>query len=48
MFEREIFTEEQNLFRETASKFVSKEILPYHSEWEKKGIIPKELWLKAG
>ncbi len=48
MFKRRIFTEEQNIFRESVSKFFKKEILPYHSEWERKGIVPKDLWLKAG
>ena len=48
MFERKIFTEEQNFFRDTASKFLEKEVLPYHNQWEKDGYVPKELWLKAG
>lgn len=48
MFKRKIFTEEQNLFRESVSKFFKKEVLPYHSQWEKNGIVPKEFWLKAG
>ncbi|MAJ24383.1 MAG: acyl-CoA dehydrogenase [Rickettsiales bacterium] len=48
MFHRKIFNEEQDYFRETASKFVDKEILPYHKKWEKDGFVPKELWLKAG
>ncbi len=48
MFDRNIFTEEQNSFRETASKFLEKEVLPYHEKWEKDGFVPKDLWLKAG
>ncbi len=48
MFERDIFTDEQNFFRKTASKFLEKEVLPYHEKWEKEGFVPKELWLKAG
>ena len=48
MFERNIFTEEQNFFRETASKFIEKEIRPFHEKWEQNGIVPKDLWLKAG
>ncbi len=48
MFERNIFTQEQFFFRETATKFVEKEILPHHSKWEKEGRVPKELWLQAG
>ena len=48
MFERKIFTEEQNFFRETVSKFIKKEIIPYHKKWEDKGVVSKELWIKAG
>ena len=48
MFERNIFTEEQNFFRKTANKFVEKEVLPYHDKWEKDGFVPRDLWLKAG
>ncbi len=48
MFDRNIFTEEQNFFRETANKFLEKEVLPYHDKWEKNGFVPKELWQKAG
>ena len=48
MFQRTVFNDEQNYFRETVTKFVSKEVLPHHSLWEKEGIVPKEIWLKAG
>ena len=48
MFQRTVFNDEQNYFRETVAKFVSKEVLPHHSLWEKEGIVPKEIWLKAG
>src|SRR3546814_14054457 len=33
---------------ESVRKFVEREIVPYHDEWEKEGIVPSELWLKAG
>ena len=48
MFQRTVFNDEQNYFRETVAKFVNKEVLPHHSLWEKEGIVPKEIWLKAG
>ncbi len=46
--ERNIFTEEHQMFRESVRRFIQKEIAPYHEEWEKAGIVPRELWLKAG
>lgn len=48
MIERTLFREEHNMFRETVRRFVEKEIVPYHAQWEKDGIVPRELWLKAG
>jgi alkylation response protein AidB-like acyl-CoA dehydrogenase len=29
-------------------KFIEKEIAPHHAQWERDGIVPRELWLKAG
>lgn len=48
MIERSLFREEHQMFRETVRKFVEKEIVPFHAQWEKDGIVPRELWLKAG
>ncbi len=48
MIERSLFNEEHELFRATVRRFVEKEITPYHAQWEKDGIVPRELWLKAG
>ena len=36
------------MWRESVRRFVEKEIVPYHAQWEKEGIVPRELWLKAG
>jgi acyl-CoA dehydrogenase len=48
MIERTLFREEHNIFRESVRRFVEREIVPFHSQWEKDGIVPRELWLKAG
>src|ERR1700737_456714 len=48
MIERTIFREEHRIFRESVRRFVEREIVPYHAQWEKDGIVPRELWLKAG
>lgn len=45
---RTLFTEEHTLFRDTFRHFVEKEIVPYNDQWEKDGIVSRELWLKAG
>jgi len=48
MIERTLFRQEHEMFRESVRKFVEKEIVPYHGQWEKDGIVPREIWRKAG
>jgi acyl-CoA dehydrogenase len=48
MIERTIFREEHEIFRQTVRRFVDREIVPFHAKWEVDGIVPRELWLKAG
>ena len=45
---RDLFSEEHKLFRDQVKKFVETEVLPYHNEWEKKGMVTREIWEKAG
>ena len=48
MIERSLFREEHEIWRATVRRFVEKEIVPFHAKWEEDGIVPRELWLKAG
>ncbi|MDB5987887.1 MAG: acyl-CoA dehydrogenase [Nevskia sp.] len=48
MFERSLFQNEHEMFRSSVRKFIEKEIAPFHAEWERDGVVPRELWLKAG
>jgi acyl-CoA dehydrogenase len=48
MIERTLFREEHEMFRQSVRKFVEKEIVPFHAQWERDGIVPRELWRKAG
>ena len=48
MIPRTLFSAEHEAFRDTARRFIAKEIVPHHAEWEKEGVVPRELWLKAG
>jgi len=45
---REIFKEEHDIFRESFRKFLEKNVVPYQKEWEKAGIVSREVWKKAG
>ncbi|MGD9664581.1 MAG: acyl-CoA dehydrogenase family protein [Novosphingobium sp.] len=48
MIERNLFTPEHEMWRDSVRKFMEQEIVPYHDQWEKDGIVPRDLWLKAG
>ena len=46
--ERLHFESEHNLFREAFREFLAREVVPHTEEWEKAGLVPKEVWRKAG
>lgn len=48
MLKRTLFAEEHNLFRDSVRKFVEQEITPHHLQWEDDGVVPRDLWRKAG
>jgi alkylation response protein AidB-like acyl-CoA dehydrogenase len=43
-----IFTPEHDAFRAEVRRFVEKEVVPFHYEWEERRGFPRELWLRAG
>ncbi|GAB3162076.1 acyl-CoA dehydrogenase family protein [Microbispora hainanensis] len=45
---RDLFDEEHDLFRETVREFMAREVVPHHAQWEKDGIVPRDVWKKAG
>lgn len=45
---RHVYREDHEQFREQVRRFFEREIVPYHPEWERQGIVPKEIWRKAG
>jgi acyl-CoA dehydrogenase len=48
MFKRRLFRPEHDQFRDLVRAFIDREIRPYHHQWEKDQVVPRELWLKAG
>ena len=48
MIPRTLFAAEHDLFRDQVRRFIASEITPHHADWEKAGIVPRSLWLKAG
>ena len=46
--DRTIFEPEHNDFRDSVRRFVADEIMPNFEQWEEDGIVPRELFQKAG
>jgi alkylation response protein AidB-like acyl-CoA dehydrogenase len=44
---RTLFEPEHVDYRESVRRFVAEEITPHHAEWEREGIVPRELFAKA-
>jgi alkylation response protein AidB-like acyl-CoA dehydrogenase len=45
---RRWLNEEHQMFRETFRHFVERTITPFNDQWEKDGIVSRELWTTAG
>jgi len=48
MIPRTLFDDGHEAFRETVRRFIAKEITPHYAQWEKDGIVSREVWLAAG
>ena len=46
--QQSLLTEEQKMFREAVKEFLARDVMPYHEQWEKDGIVSREVWQKAG
>jgi acyl-CoA dehydrogenase len=46
--ERPILEAEHESFRQTVRAFLEREVVPFHDQWERDGVVPRELWTKAG
>ncbi len=45
---REIYSEEHEIFRDAFRKFLEKEVVPCQEAWRKAGIVSRDVWAKAG
>jgi acyl-CoA dehydrogenase len=48
MLPRNIYNEEQLMFKKSVEDFVAKEIIPFHAQWEKDHMVSRESWQKLG
>ncbi|MCU6453121.1 acyl-CoA dehydrogenase family protein [Sphingomonas sp. A2-49] len=45
---RTVFRDDHEMFRDQVRRFVDREIVPFHSEWEHQGFVPQSVWRNAG
>ncbi len=45
---RTLFEPEHQAFRDSVRRFLEKEVVPHHEQWEADGIVPRELFTAAG
>lgn len=45
---RTLMAAEHEMFRAAYRDFLEHEVLPHHADWEREGIVPREIWQKAG
>ncbi len=45
---RGLFSADHQLFRDTVRRFLERDVLPFHAQWERDGLIPRDTWRKAG
>jgi alkylation response protein AidB-like acyl-CoA dehydrogenase len=48
MINRTLFSEDHRSFRDSFRRFLDKEVLPFHADWEEQGYVDREVWRKAG
>lgn len=45
---RRIFTEDHDMLRESARRFFTDRVVPFHAKWEAEGQVSRECWREAG
>ncbi len=46
--ERTVLNSDHALFRGQVRRFIEAEITPHHAQWEQDGVVPREVWRRAG
>jgi alkylation response protein AidB-like acyl-CoA dehydrogenase len=46
--QRDIFGPDHDAFRDMVRQFIAREVTPYHGQWERDGVVSREVWLAAG
>ncbi len=43
-----LYEPEHDAFRDAVRSFVTKQVAPFHDEWEKAGVVDRRVWLEGG
>jgi alkylation response protein AidB-like acyl-CoA dehydrogenase len=46
--QRNLFSSDHEMFRDSVRSFVETELVPHHAKWEEQKRVPREVWRKAG
>ena len=46
--ERTVLNSDHALFRDQVRRFIAAEVTPHHAQWEHDGVVPREVWRRAG
>ncbi len=44
----DLYSGDYKIFRDSFSKFIEAELLPYYEQWEEEGLVPREVWRRSG
>lgn len=45
---RPLFSDDHTMFREQVRRFFQQEVVPNHLEWDEDGVVPRDIWTRAG
>jgi alkylation response protein AidB-like acyl-CoA dehydrogenase len=48
LMQRDIFGPDHDAFRDMVRVFIAREVTPYHEQWERDGMVSREVWRAAG
>lgn len=48
MIERTLLQPDHQAFADSFRRFIEKEVIPHHSDWESQGYVAREVWSQAG
>ena len=46
--QRDLFEADHDAFRDMVRAFLADAVIPHHQQWERDGIVPREIWKAAG